>query len=78
MCLQDEYQSKYTKIINDNYVQSPPIEGIYFLNSINGDTRNDVIHSEPLKEYDRLFLAILPYSKEKCKIWIDAQINRNN
>lgn len=78
ICLSNEYAYKYIDAIGDNYIQAKTKEGVYFANMINNSTKLGIIHSEPIIEKDRIFIAILPYTKEKCKAWIDEQILRNN
>ena len=39
---------------------------------VNKSTKFGTIHSEPEIEKNRLFIAILPYTKEKCKEWVEG------
>ncbi len=69
--LSDSFEQTNNDTIGDNYVTSKPREGVYILNNGHKDS---VIHSEPLVEKNRLFIAILPYTTEKCKEWIVNRI----
>lgn len=73
ICLSKEFEPEYAKAIGNNYVSALTGQGVYFINTLNNSTKNGTIHSEPIIEKDRLFIAILPYTKEKCKEWIEKQ-----
>lgn len=60
--------------IGDKYIQAKYGQGVYFLNRTddsNGSFIKGTIHSEPEIQKDRLFLAILPGPKNKCKKWVE-------
>lgn len=64
--------------IGDNYIRAKTLEeGAYFLNMKDGtdgkSTNGGTIHSEPSIQKDRLFIAILPGPKDKCKAWTEKQ-----
>jgi len=61
--------------VGNDYVQTQPLSGVYFLIMPDGSnaatTRYGAIHSEPERETDRIFLAVLPGDRTKCEEWLN-------